>query len=103
MMSKFLNRKAQVASALVLGLLSAVQLPGALASAEHADAHVVAPAADKAASPHMGHADAQKMHRAAMSKGSMGDASLDHGKMAHDSKKHEHKANQAAADNHHDQ
>ncbi len=101
-MSKFLNRKAQVASALVLGLLSVVQLPGALATGDHA--HVAAPAADKAGSQHMGHAaDAQKMHRAAMANGSMGNASMDHDKMAHGTMKHEHKASQAAADNHHDQ
>jgi uncharacterized protein involved in copper resistance len=105
MMSKFLNRKALVGSALVLGLLSVVQVPGALASGDHAEhAHVAAPAADKTGSQHMGHAaDAQKMDHAAMANGSMGDASMDHNKMAHDTKKHEHNANQAAADDHHDQ
>lgn len=104
-MSKFLNRKALVASALILGVLSVVQVPGALASGAHAEhARVAAPAADKAASPHMGHAaDAQKMDHAAMAKGSMADAAMDHSKMAHGTMKHEHNANPAAADNHHDQ
>lgn len=104
-MSKFLNRKALVASALILGVLSVVQVPGALASGDHAEhARVAAPAADKAASAHMGHAaDAQKMDHAAMAKGSMADAAMDHSKMAHGTMKHEHNANPAAADNHHDQ
>jgi len=104
-MSKFLSRKALVASALMLGLLSAVQVPGALASGNHAEhAHLAAPAADKAASQHMGHAaDAQNMDHAAMTKGSTADASMDHSKMAHATNKHEHNANPAAADNHHEQ
>ncbi|TWC43153.1 hypothetical protein FBY03_101347 [Pseudomonas sp. SJZ079] len=104
-MSTFMNRKALVASALVLGWLSLAQLSGALAAGDHAEhAHLAAPAADKATTQHMGHAaDAQKMDHAAMTKGSMADASMDHSKMAHDTKQHGHSANPAAADNHHDQ
>lgn len=107
-MSTFLNRKTLIGSALTLGLLSVAQVPSVFASGDHGEhAHASVPAENASGKPATQHEDqaagSQKMDHAAMAHGSMNHASMDQGKPSHGTMQHGHSADQAAADNHHDQ
>lgn len=107
-MSTFLNRKTLIGSALALGLLSVAQVPSVFASGDHGEhAHASVPAEHAPGNPATQHEDqaagSQKMDHDAMVHGSMDHASMDHGKPSHGAMQHGHSADQAAADNHHDQ
>ncbi|MFZ3202830.1 MAG: hypothetical protein A3J25_01825 [Pseudomonadales bacterium RIFCSPLOWO2_02_FULL_63_210] len=96
-MSTFLNRKTLIGSALALGLLSVAQVPSVFASGDHGEhAHASVPVENPPGKPQA--AGSQKMDHDAMVH-----ASMDHGKPSHGAMQHGHSADQAAADNHHDQ